>query len=145
MKWLRGVDIIDAEKKSLDTLDIFVDKRADGLYIDMFHGNIKEDDKMDRNEYQNAFLQFIADLQETRVEITLCEHKLHGHEDYEKIRSLLFDVTHGMIYDLMEMIDGYSAFTHDKLDIINTKTGQRLKDEPFIELHDAVCDFIADE
>jgi len=50
-----------------------------------------------------------------------------------------------MIYDIMEMIDGYSTFTHDKLDIINTKTGQRLKDEPFIELHDAVCDFIADE
>ena len=47
-----------------------------------------------------------------------------------------------MIYDIMEMIDGYSSFTSDKMDIINTKTGQSLKTEPFIELHDAVCDFI---
>ena len=47
-----------------------------------------------------------------------------------------------MIYDIMEMIDGYSSFTSDKMDIINTKTGQCLKTEPFIELHDAVCDFI---
>ena len=30
----------------------------------------------------------------------------------------------------------------DKLDIVNTKTGKGLKTDPFIELHDAVCDFI---
>lgn len=64
-----------------------------------------------RNDYQNSFLQFIADMQETRV-------------------------------DIMEMIDGYSSFTSDKMDIINTKTGKRLKTDPFIELHDDVCDYI---
>ena len=100
---------------------------------------------MKRNDYQNAFLQYIADMQETRVEVTLAQHKLYEHENYEEIRRLLFDVTHGMIYDIMEMIDGYSSFTSDKMDIINTKTGQRIKTEPFIELHDHVCDFIKDE
>lgn len=97
---------------------------------------------MDRNDYQNAFLQYIADMQEIRVEVTLGEHKLYDHEDCDKIRELLLDATHGMIYDIMEMIDGYSSFTSDKMDIINTKTGKRLKAEPFIELHDHVCDFI---
>ena len=58
------------------------------------------------------------------------------------IPTICFDVTHGMICDMMEMIDGYSSFTSDKLDIVNTKTGERLKQEPFIELHDAVCEFI---
>lgn len=63
---------------------------------------------MKRNDYQNSFLQYIADMQETRVEITLGEHKLYDHEDCEKIR----------------------------------KTGKGLKTDPFIELHDDVCDFI---
>lgn len=97
---------------------------------------------MKRNNYQNAFLQHIADMQETRVEVTLGQHGLYEHEDCEKIRELLLDVTHGMIYDIMEMIDGYSSFTSDKMDIINTKIGKGLKMDPFIELHDAVCDFI---
>ena len=97
---------------------------------------------MERNEYQNAFLQHIADMQETRVEITLGEHKLYDHKDCEKIRKLLLDATHGMICDIMEMIDGYSSFTSDKLDIVNTKNGKGLKTDPFIELHDAVCDYI---
>lgn len=95
-----------------------------------------------RNDYQNSFLQFIADMQETRVDITLGQYKLYEHEDYEKIRKLLLDATHGMIVDIMEMIDGYSSFTSDKMDIINTKTGKRLKTDPFIELHDDVCDYI---
>ena len=97
---------------------------------------------MKRNDYQNSFLQFIAGLQERRVDITLGQHKLYDHEDYEIIRKLLFDATYGMIYDIMEMIDGYSPFTSDRLDIVNTTTGKSLKSDPFIELHDDVCDFI---
>lgn len=100
---------------------------------------------MKRNDYQNAFLQHIADMQEIRVEVTLGQHKLYEHQNYEEIRKLLLDATHGMICDIMEMIDGYSSFTTDKMDIVNTKTGQRLKENPFIELHDDVCDFIKHE
>ncbi len=39
---------------------------------------------MERNDYQNAFLQHIADMQETRVDITLGQHKLYDHENYDK-------------------------------------------------------------
>lgn len=43
---------------------------------------------MERNNYQNAFLQHIADMQEIRVEVTLGQHKLYEHENYEEIRKL---------------------------------------------------------
>ena len=36
----------------------------------------------------------------------------------------------------MEMIDGYSEYSQDKHDIINTVTGEHLKEKPSIELHD---------
>ena len=36
----------------------------------------------------------------------------------------------------MEMIDGYSGYSQDKHDIINTVTGEHLKENPSIELHD---------
>lgn len=29
--------------------------------------------------------------------------------------------------DILEMIDGYSSFTSDKMDIVNTETGKSLK------------------
>ena len=100
---------------------------------------------MKRNNYQNAFLQHIADMQEIRVEVTLGQHKLYEHENYEEIRKLLLDATHGMIYDIMEMIDGYSGYSGDKHDIVNTVTGEYLKENPFIELHDLTEDFLRRE
>ena len=41
-----------------------------------------------------------------------------------------------MTVAIMELIDGYSSFCSDKFDIINTVTGERLKENPFVELHD---------
>lgn len=35
---------------------------------------------MERNDYQNAFLRHIAEMQEIRVELTLGEHKLYEHD-----------------------------------------------------------------
>lgn len=97
---------------------------------------------MDRNDYQNSFFEHIAAIQEMAVEFTLGQHKLYEHEECDKIRSLLYEATSEMVVEMMELIDGYSSFTHDKLDIVNTRTGIGLKQAPFIELHDAVCDFI---
>lgn len=97
---------------------------------------------MDYNEYQKQFFEHIAILQETAVEITLGENKLYGHEQCDEIRALLYDATGYVLVYLMELIDGYSNFSKDKLDIINSRTMQRVKENPFIELHDAICDFI---
>lgn len=97
---------------------------------------------MDYNEYQKQFFEQIASLQETAVEITLGENKLYEHEQCDEIRALLYDATGSVLVYLMELIDGYSNFSEDKLDIINSRTMQGVKENPFIELHDAICDFI---
>lgn len=97
---------------------------------------------MDYNDYQQRFFKHIASIQETAVEFTLGDHKLYEHEQCEKIRELLYDATSNVLVYFMEMIDGYSTFSKDKLDIINSRTSQRLKENPFIELHDSICDYI---
>ena len=54
----------------------------------------------------------------------------------EEIRKMLNETTYDMVVRIMELIDGYSGYSSDKHDIINTVTGERLKETPFIELHD---------
>ena len=54
----------------------------------------------------------------------------------EKVKKMLYDVTYEVITDIMEMIDGYSGYSREKHDIVNTVTGEHLKANPFIELHD---------
>lgn len=93
------------------------------------------------NDYQKRFFQFLANIQESNVEICMSQNKC----DDEKIRSMLYDCTYEVITEIMLMIDGYTAFSEDKLDIINTATGKCLKETPFIELHDQTCDFLRDD
>ncbi|MDE7252758.1 MAG: hypothetical protein K2O32_07445 [Acetatifactor sp.] len=44
----------------------------------------------------------------------------------------------------MELIDGYGNNGHDmgRLNVVCEKTGEKLKENPFIELHDVVCDYL---
>ncbi|MBQ8166599.1 MAG: hypothetical protein IJZ96_06155 [Lachnospiraceae bacterium] len=49
---------------------------------------------------------------------------------------MLYDVTYEVVTEIMELIDGYSGYSDNKHDIINTVTGKRLKENPAIELHD---------
>ena len=41
-----------------------------------------------------------------------------------------------VVTEIMELIDGYSRYSDNKHDIINTITGECLKVNPPIELHD---------
>lgn len=84
------------------------------------------------NEHQQKFFAYLFQIQISCVEICMIEHKNHDPE----IERMLYDVTYHVITSIMEMIDGYSTFSPDKYDIINTVTGERLKENPFIELHD---------
>lgn len=43
---------------------------------------------------------------------------------------------------ILELMDGYGNYSIGKMDIRNTASGESLKDDPYIELHDAVDDFI---
>jgi hypothetical protein len=86
------------------------------------------------NDLQKKFVGYLAEVQQFRVENCMASHKC---ED-EKIKQMLYEVTYDMAVSIMELIDGYSGYSSDKHDIINTVTGERLKENPFIELHDVL-------
>jgi len=52
--------------------------------------------------------------------------------------ALLYEATSAVITDILTMIDGYSTYSKDSHDLVNTVTGQHLKENPFIELHDQI-------
>ena len=93
------------------------------------------------NEMQRKFFEHIAYLQDFNVQSCLAKHKISD----PKIESLMYDVTYNVITDIFEMIDGYSGFSKDKHDIINTVTKEHLKENPFIELHDQTEEFLKTE
>ena len=82
---------------------------------------------------KKKFFKHIADIQENCVEVCLIKHKKY---DDNEAREMLYDITYKFAVEIMEMIDGYSEYSQDKHDIINTVTGEHLKEKPSIELHD---------
>ncbi len=68
---------------------------------------------------------YFADIQETCVEICLSKHKKYNDNE---ARAMLYNITYEFAVEIMEMIDGYSEYSHDKHDIINTVTGEHLKE-----------------
>ena len=90
------------------------------------------------NEYQKKFFEHLAQIQETNVAVCMAQH---GCGD-AAVESMLYDVTYNVITDIMEIIDGCSAFSINKLDIVNSVTGEHLKENPCIELHDQTEDFL---
>lgn len=92
------------------------------------------------NGYQKNFFRHMEAIQEEAVQTVMSGYK--GTEDIAKIEDILYDATYSVIMDIMVMIDGYSSFSKDKMEVINQNTGIGLKENPFIELHDAICDYI---
>lgn len=90
------------------------------------------------NEMQQRFFEYLAGIQEDCVEICMIQHKCSD----EHVKSMLYDVTYEVVTEIMEMIDGYSKYSRDKHDIINTVTGEHLKENPSIELHDQTEGFL---
>ncbi len=84
------------------------------------------------NNLQNRFIEYLVEFQRSSVENCMARHKC----DDEKIRKMLNEATYDMAVHIMELIDGYSGYSADQHDIINIVTGERLKENPFIELHD---------
>lgn len=93
------------------------------------------------NEFQRSFFEYLAQIQQSCVEICMVQHKNNN----EEIRRMLYDVTYHIITEIMEMMDGYSTFCEHKLDVINTVTNERLKENPLIELHDQTEEFLRSE
>ena len=90
------------------------------------------------NEFQIKFFEYLAQIQKSCVENCMAEHQNHE----EETQCILYDVTYQVITEILEMIDGYSKFSEHKHDLIDTVTKKRLKEDPFIELHDQTEDFL---
>lgn len=88
------------------------------------------------NKFQHEFFKYISDIQDVEVQIALSKYK-----NGDDIENLLLDVTYNVIVEIMTMIDGYYRDS-TRLDVINTETGNKLNENPFIELHDSICDYI---
>lgn len=99
----------------------------------------KEREKMkELNAFQIQFMKSVADIQKQSV-----ASALYGKQDRILREEELYALTSEVIYRMMELLDGYGNHSAmGKLDIICGKTGERLKEKPFIELHDVVCDYI---
>lgn len=54
----------------------------------------------------------------------------------------LYAVTSDVIYRIMELLDGYSDICRRKMDVTDLSSGESLKTEPRIELHDVVHEYI---
>ena len=89
------------------------------------------------NDFQNDFMKALGKIQKETVEIALVEKT-----DFKSKEDELYSITSEMIYRILELMDGYSNYSIGNMDIINTVSGESLKEDPYIELHDAVTDFI---
>ncbi len=86
------------------------------------------------NPTQRRFFQQLARIQEACVQRALA---CPGREE-----DRLCQVSYEMAAGILELIDGYSPFSSDRHDLVNTLTGERLKERPFLELHDHPEEFL---
>ena len=92
---------------------------------------------MELNLLQKEFLETISSIQERCVQIALCQN----NSDIS-LEDKFYDITAQVIIDIMTVLDGYSNDKIGRLKIYSEKTGGSLKDSPYIELHDIVCDYL---
>lgn len=88
------------------------------------------------NEFQKEFLETLADIQEYCVQTALVQN------DDELLKGKYYEITSEVIIRIMEIIDGYCNQNIGKLKVTCEKSGESLKDNPFIELHDIVCNYL---
>lgn len=88
------------------------------------------------NEFQREFLETLADIQEHCVQTALEQNS------DELLKDKYYDITSEIIIRIMEIIDGYYNQNIGKLKVTCEKSGENLKDNPYIELHDIVCNYL---
>ena len=91
------------------------------------------------NCFQKDFMQAMALIQEKCVQVSLVKNC-----NAESLEDVLYDVTYDVIVEMMELIDGYEDVNIGKLSVVCEKTGENLKYNPHIELHDVVCEYLKD-
>lgn len=88
------------------------------------------------NEFQKEFMETLADIQESCVQTAL------NQSDNQSLEDKYYDITSEAIIRVMELIDGYCNPNIGRLKVTCEESGESLKDNPFIELHDMVCTYL---
>lgn len=84
------------------------------------------------NGFQKEFMETLADVQENCVQIALSQN------DDQFLENKYYEITS----EIMEIIDGYGNPNIGRLTVTCDKSGESLKDNPYIELHDVVCNYL---
>ena len=92
----------------------------------------------DLNCFQAEFMKTLADIQEHCVRTALCQ------DDESTLENKFYQLSSDVIIRIMEMIDGYANPNIGSLKVICEKNSMVLKEHPYIELHDKVCDYLKD-
>jgi hypothetical protein len=122
------------------------------LFINRYKKVKLEGNKL--NEKQLSFFRALKDIKDTNVEISAInihpqsktkatEHlkkeyqilktKLYTEEEIDAYRKIQNDIIETVIYEIMEMIDGYGSLEYP-IDLIEKETNESLRKD--IELHD---------
>ena len=88
------------------------------------------------NDNQRRFFETLACKQEVAVQVALIRHRAG-----DSVEELLNEATGDVLCGVMELIDGYID-SESQLDLVDRRTGARLKECPGIELHDWLEDFL---
>ena len=88
------------------------------------------------NSMQREFLEQLAGIQEAGVQTALCRKRDCPLEDR------FYEITADVIIQILEIFDGYAGMKSGGLHIVCEKTGEPLKKNPSIELHDAAAGYL---
>ena len=89
------------------------------------------------NNFQVDFLRAIKEIQEDSVGIAMCDNT-----EAKSKEETLYSITYDVIYRIMELLDGYGDDKVGNIDIVKRSTGESLKENPNIELHDRIVEYI---
>ena len=87
------------------------------------------------NEFQQNFIKALSDIQEICVQQVAL-----NQNDNRSLQDKYYDITSEIIIRIMELIDGYGNI--GRLKVICEKSGEELKNNPYVELHDVICDYL---
>lgn len=85
------------------------------------------------NSFQKKFMKSLANIQDFCVQNALCQK-------WQCVEDMLYDVTADVIIAILENIDEYGDM--EKFDVVCCDTKETLKQNPHIELHDVICEYI---
>lgn len=87
----------------------------------------------ERNRFQENFLHALADVQQECVRTALCHNP-------PELEAQFYDLTADVLIRVLEILDGYR---NPEIGPIEIHSGEdNLKSNPYLELHDAVWEFL---